>query len=76
VDYEFSRAAVKRSFYEIGLLANQLTDELVQAIPLNGGRPLGDVFLHILRSAVAYSRGLATDEWKPVNYSLKTLRVT
>ena len=71
VNYEFLRAAVKRSFYEIGLLAAQLTDELVQSYPLKGGRPLGDVFLHILRSAVAYSRGLATDVWKPVDYSLK-----
>ena len=71
MDYEFLRATVKRSFYELGLLAKQLTDELVQAHPLKGGRPLGDVFLHILRSAVAYSRGIATDVWKPVDYSLK-----
>ncbi|MHA2407319.1 MAG: DinB family protein [Candidatus Ranarchaeia archaeon] len=71
MDYEFFRAAVKRSFYEMELLANQLNDELVQSHPLEGGRPLGDVFLHILRSAVAYTRGLATDEWGLVDFSLK-----
>ena len=68
--YNFLTKAVSRHLDETQSLVDQLTDEIVSKEPVISGRPLGEVFLHILRSLEYYSRGLAKDIWEALPYTL------
>ncbi len=64
--------ALLRHFEETRLILDQLTDEVINQEPVPNGRPLGEIVLHIIRSFEFYSRGLAKNVWKPLNYHLET----
>jgi uncharacterized damage-inducible protein DinB len=64
--------AILRHFQETVLIINQLTDEVIEKEPVPGGRPLGEIILHIIRSFEFYSQGLAKNIWKPLSYDLET----
>ncbi len=64
--------AILRHFQETELIINQLTDEVIKKEPVPGGRSLGEIILHIIRSFEFYSQGLAKNVWKPLSYSLET----
>jgi len=68
--YQFLRESILRHFRETKPLIQQLTDSMVIAEPVDSGRPLGEIILHMLRSIEYYLRGLMTDEWKPLPYQL------
>jgi uncharacterized damage-inducible protein DinB len=53
-------------------LINQLKDEIILNEPVDSGRPFGEIVLHMIRSIEFYSRGLATGQWEPLPYDLKT----
>ncbi|UCE11512.1 MAG: DinB family protein [Candidatus Thorarchaeota archaeon] len=69
--YEFLQNAALRHFYETRPLIDQIDDNHVLAIPIEGGRPLGEVILHLIRSIEFYLRGLIHNEWRPLPYSLE-----
>ncbi len=71
---KFLLKAIDRHFEENRLLLNQLTDDLVISEPVENGRPLGEIFLHMIRSFEFYSRGVAKDIWEPLPYNLETFR--
>ncbi|MHA2247825.1 MAG: DinB family protein [Candidatus Hodarchaeales archaeon] len=71
---KFLLKAIDRHFEENRLLLNQLTDDLVISEPVTKGRPLGEIFLHMIRSFEFYSRGVAMDIWEPLPYNLETFR--
>ncbi|MFX1538660.1 MAG: DinB family protein [Promethearchaeota archaeon] len=69
--YDFLNKAISRHFRETKLLVDQLNDQLVTSKPIESGRPLGEIFLHIIRSAEYYLRGLVEDRWEPLPYNLE-----
>jgi uncharacterized damage-inducible protein DinB len=71
VVYDFLKRAIQRHFEETTLILNQLTDDMIMKEPVNTGRPLGEIVLHIIRSLEYYSRGLAKNIWEPLNYTLE-----
>ncbi len=68
--YNFLRAAIERHIREIEPLIGQLTDEVITREPIPDGRPLGEVFLHMLRSIEYYLQGLVHNRWVPLPYTL------
>ncbi|MFX1283347.1 MAG: DinB family protein [Promethearchaeota archaeon] len=70
--YTFLQSAIDRYFDETRLLIDQLTDHILLAEPVQSGRSLGEIVLHIIRSLEYYSRGLITDHWEPLAYNLTT----
>ena len=68
--YEFLTSAIERHLEETQLLIDQLTDQLVTSEPVQTGRPLGEIILHMIRSLEFYSRGLATNHWEPLSYNI------
>ncbi|MFQ5978343.1 MAG: DinB family protein [Candidatus Heimdallarchaeota archaeon] len=70
--YQVLREAILRHFRETKPLIEQLTDSMVMAEPVETGRPLGEIILHMLRSIEFYMQGLTKDVWKPLPYQLST----
>ncbi|MFX0122215.1 MAG: DinB family protein [Candidatus Hodarchaeota archaeon] len=68
--YRLLVAAAERHFEETCLLIEQLDDQAILSEPVQTGRPLGEIVLHIIRSLEFYSRGLANDHWEPLSYNL------
>lgn len=66
------KAGILRHFNETKPVIDQLTDELIIAEPVESGRSLGEIVLHILRSAEYYLRGLAKDVWEALPYELSS----
>jgi uncharacterized damage-inducible protein DinB len=69
--YEFLRNVVYRHLNETLPLINVLTDDALMKKPYEDGKPVGEVILHMIRSAEFYTTGLATEEWAPLSYSLE-----
>lgn len=70
--YDFLKKAIQRHLRETELLVAQLNDQLIISKPVEVGRPLGEIFLHMLRSVEYYLRGLVTNIWEPILYTLAT----
>ncbi|MHA1592880.1 MAG: DinB family protein [Candidatus Heimdallarchaeaceae archaeon] len=45
-------------------------DQLLFKMPAKYGRSLGQILLHLIRSLEFYTRGVVTNLWKPLSYSL------
>jgi uncharacterized damage-inducible protein DinB len=63
-------SAVERHFEETKLLIDQLDEKDIFSVPVQTGRPLGEIVLHMIRSLEFYLRGLATNHWEPLPYNL------
>ncbi len=70
--HSFLKDAMERHFRETSPLVNQLNDNIVMSRPLKGGRELGEIMLHLLRSIEYYMRGLTSDLWEPLPYTLES----
>jgi len=68
--YGFLKSAIERHFEETKLLIDQLSDQILLEEPVQLGRPLVEIVLHMIRSFEYYSRGLSTDHWEPLPYDL------
>lgn len=68
--YTFLTSAIKRHLEETKLLIDQLTDQIILSEPVQTGRPLGEIILHMIRSLEFYSQGLAINHWEPLSYSM------
>ena len=69
--HKFLSAALKRHLDETMPFVEQLTDEDLTKVPVAGGRPLGEIVLHMLRSVEYYLVGLTKNEWTPLRYTLE-----
>jgi uncharacterized damage-inducible protein DinB len=67
---EFLRASVQRHVEETLPLIEQLQDEDIRKVPYEGGKPIGEIILHMFRSFEFYTTGVSTGEWKPASYRL------
>ncbi|MHA2270483.1 MAG: DinB family protein [Candidatus Hodarchaeales archaeon] len=70
--YPFLKMQILRHFNETRSVIDQLTDEVIMAEPVESGRLLGEIVLHMLRSAEFYLRGLVKDIWEALPYDLST----
>lgn len=70
--YELLRKATRRHFKETRILLEQLTDQCVLAEPVETGRTLGEIYLHMIRSLEYYLQGIAADVWEALPYDLGT----
>ena len=68
--YKLLTTAAERHFEETKLLIEQLDNQNIISEPVQTGRPLGEIVLHMIRSLEFYSRGLATNHWEPLTYNL------
>ncbi|MFX1483976.1 MAG: DinB family protein [Promethearchaeota archaeon] len=63
--------AIKRHIQETMPLIEQLTEVNIMSKPCPECREIGEVVLHMVRSAEFYMRGITTNEWEPLDYSLE-----
>ena len=72
MQYKFLREALERHLSETLPLIGQITDPIIVKTPIEGGRPFGEIVLHMLRSIEFYLRGLSENKWESLPYSLET----
>ena len=70
--YKILRDSVRRHLNETLPLIEQLIDIDVMSKPIAEGREIGEVVLHLLRSAEYYIKGIVTNQWEPLPYYLET----
>ena len=70
MEYELIFEALTRHFNETEVIIDQLTDKVLHETPVQSGRSLGDVIMHLIRSIEYYSQGLAKNVWTPLTYDL------
>lgn len=68
---KFLNGAVTRHLEETQPLIGQLNEVDIMSTPFKGGREIGEVVLHLLRSLEFYMRGIVEDMWKPLPYSIE-----
>ena len=70
--YKMLVSSVQRHLEETLPLVKQLIEVSVMSKPLNDGREIGEVVLHLVRSLEYYMRGIKTNQWEPLPYYLET----
>jgi len=70
--YKILIDAVKRHLVETLPLIEQLTEINVLSRPIEGGREIGEVVLHIVRSLEYYTKGITTNQWEALPYYIET----
>jgi len=70
--YKILKDSIRRHLDETRPLIEQLLDVDVMSKPIAGGREIGEVVLHILRSLEYYMKGVVTNQWEPLPYFLET----
>lgn len=70
--YNFLRDSVERHLDETLPLIRQLIEVDIMSKPTAGVREIGEVVLHLVRSAEYYMRGIVDNQWEPLPYTLET----
>ncbi len=70
--YELLRDAVRRHLDETLPIIGQLAEINIMSKPVPGGREIGEVALHLIRSLEYYMRGIVEAFWEPLPYTLET----
>lgn len=69
--YKILIDAVKRHLEETLPLIEQLTEINVTSTPIPDGREIGEVVLHLVRSLEYYTKGITTNQWEALPYTLE-----
>ncbi len=69
--YKFLTQAVKRHIKETLPIIEQLLEVNIFNKPFPEGREIGEIILHMVRSFDFYMKGIATNQWEPLQYSLE-----
>jgi uncharacterized damage-inducible protein DinB len=69
--YKILVSAAKRHLKETMPLIEQLVDIDVMSKPYSEGREIGEVILHLVRSVEYYMRGITTNQWEALPYTLE-----
>lgn len=64
--------SIKRHLEETLPLIEQLNEIDIMSRPVAGGREVGELVLHMLRSLDFYMKGVVTGVWEPLPYNLET----
>jgi len=70
--YELLKDAVRRHLDETLPIIGQLSEIDLMSKPISGGREVGEVVLHLIRSLEYYMRGIVESFWEPLPYTLET----
>ena len=70
--YKMLISAVQRHLEETLPLIRQLTEVNVMSKPIDEGREIGEVILHLVRSLEYYMKGITTNQWESLPYYLET----
>ncbi|MCK5389354.1 MAG: DinB family protein [Candidatus Thorarchaeota archaeon] len=70
--YKILTESVKRHLKETLPLIEQLTEINVLSRPIEGGREIGEVVLHLVRSLEYYTKGITTNQWEALPYYIET----
>jgi len=70
--YKLLIDAVKRHLEETMPLIEQLTEINIMNTPIPEGREIGEVVLHLVRSLEYYTKGITTNQWETLPYTLET----
>ena len=70
--YKMLISAVRRHFEETLPLIRQLTEVNAMSKPIDEGREIGEVILHLIRSLEYYMKGITTSQWETLPYYLET----
>ena len=70
--YNMLVTAVRRHLEETLPLIKQLTEVNVLSKPIDEGREIGEIVLHLVRSLEYYTKGITTNQWEALPYSLET----
>jgi len=70
--YELLKDAVRRHLNETLPIIGQLAEIDIRSKPVPGGREIGEVILHLIRSLEYYMRGIVESFWEPLPYTLET----
>ncbi|MFX1559798.1 MAG: DinB family protein [Promethearchaeota archaeon] len=70
--YKFLKDSVERHLDETLPLVHQLTDVDIMSKPVSGVREIGEVVLHLVRSLEYYMRGITTNQWESLPYTLES----
>ncbi len=70
--YRFLRNSIERHLNETLPLVHQLTEVDIMSKPVSGLREIGEVVLHLIRSLEYYMRGIVTNQWEALPYTLET----
>ncbi|NHJ02498.1 MAG: DinB family protein [Candidatus Heimdallarchaeota archaeon] len=65
------KQAIIRHLDETHILLAQLSGLDVKQTPIETGRPLGEIILHMIRSLEFYAHGLFEDHWEALKYDLE-----
>jgi len=69
--FKFLISAVKRHLKETLPIIEQLTETDIWNVPFPEGREIGEVVLHMIRSLEFYMRGITTNQWEFLSYSIE-----
>jgi len=69
--YKFLISAVNRHLKETLPIIEQLTETDIWNVPFPEGREIGEVVLHMIRSLEFYMRGITTNQWEFLSYSIE-----
>jgi len=69
--YKMLVSAIRRHLEETLPLIKQLTEVNIMSRPVKGGREIGEVVLHMLRSFEYYLKGITTNQWEALPYNLE-----
>ena len=70
--YELLKDAVRRHLDETLPIIGQLAEIDIMSKPISGGREVGELVLHLIRSLEYYMRGIVESFWEPLPYTLET----
>ncbi|TFH08987.1 MAG: hypothetical protein E4H14_05315 [Candidatus Thorarchaeota archaeon] len=70
--YKMLISTVRRHLKETIPVIKQLTEINVMSRPIDSGREIGEIVLHMLRSLEYYMKGITTNQWEPLAYYLET----
>ena len=70
--YKMLVSAIRRHLEETLPLIRQLTEVNVMNRPTEGGREIGEVVLHMIRSLEYYMKGITTNQWEALPYNIET----
>ena len=68
--YKLLISAIKRHLKETLPIIEQLTEVNIWNAPFPEGREIGEVELHMVRSIEFYMKGITTNQWEYLGYSL------
>ena len=69
--YKILISAAKRHLKETMPLIEQLVEVNVMSKPYSEGREMGEVILHLVRSLEYYMKGITTNQWEVLPYTLE-----